>query len=79
LRARLQEECFNMTAEWDDSCGSDLVTKIINFWESKTAYLKVDNQTILYQELQDNSEMFQVKASTTARHQNIIKINKNIR
>jgi len=68
-----------MTAEWDDSCGSDLVTKIINFWESKTAYLKVDNQTILYQELQDNSEMFQVKASTTARHQNIIKINKNIR
>ena len=31
LRARLQEECFNMTAEWNDSCSSNLVTKIINF------------------------------------------------
>ena len=51
LRVRLLEECFNMTAEWNDSCGSNLVNKIINFWERKTTFLKVDDQTILHQEL----------------------------
>ena len=79
LRRRQLKQWINMTAEWNNSCGCNLVTEIINLWESKTAFVEVDDQAILHQEFQYNSEMFEVKASFTTRHENVVQVDEDER
>ena len=68
-----------MTAEWNDSCGCNLVTKIVNLRKGETAFVEVDDQAILHQEFQYNPEMLQVKTPSTARHQNVVEVDKDER
>ena len=53
------------------------MSKIFNLVLSETAFVQVEDQTILYQELQDDTEMFQVKTSTAACNENIVEVDED--